>query len=193
MAEVAVEERRPQLNDLSSEDLAARSCSGCSDSFEVLTRRHRASILFFLQSKMGNPSDAEDVTQETFARVYQNLSRFDSKRSFKAWLYTIAGRLAASHYRKNGKVKTVSIDDLDIVEESVGPGDAERAEGLWSRSKGVLSGSVFDILWKRYGEGMTVGEIADATGQSRTGVAVALYRARVKLRKDKAFRTIGER
>ena len=194
---IAVEElpapaRRRELSKLSSEGLAVRAREGCSDSFEVLAGRHRNAVQAFLVRKTGNQHDAEDLTQETFSRVYRNLSKFDAERNFRSWLFTIAARLAISHYRKKGSVVTVSIDSLVIQEDGAEPGEQERADGLWGRARELLGDDLYRMLWHRYGQGFSIDEVARETGSSKTRIAVALYRARVKLRKDKTFRTMGD-
>jgi len=63
---------------------------------------------FFCATKAGvqfsapahaQPQDAEDLTQETFLRAYRSLYRYDPSLSFATWLFTIARRAAASHFR----------------------------------------------------------------------------------------------
>lgn len=51
-------------------------------------------MLFSLALKMlADEEEAKDVVQESFIRVWQNISDYDPQRSFSTWLYTIASRL----------------------------------------------------------------------------------------------------
>src|SRR6185295_1435674 len=52
--------------------------------------------------------DAEDLTQETFVRMFRALARYDPTRPFGAWLFTIASRLCIDHIRRS-RMKMVSM------------------------------------------------------------------------------------
>jgi RNA polymerase sigma-70 factor (ECF subfamily) len=56
--------------------------------------------------------DAEDITQETFVRVFRALDRYDQARSFEAWLFTITTRLSIDLLRRR-KVRPVSLTRRD--------------------------------------------------------------------------------
>jgi RNA polymerase sigma-70 factor (ECF subfamily) len=56
--------------------------------------------------------DAEDLVQETFVKVFRALERYDPERSFAAWIFTIASRLAIDHLRRR-RVQTVSLNVTD--------------------------------------------------------------------------------
>ena len=49
---------------------------------------------------LGESGEAEDATQETFLRVYKNLSRYDTTRPFKTWILSIASNHSIDRLRK---------------------------------------------------------------------------------------------
>ena len=55
----------------------------------------------FLFHFMGNASDAEDLTQETFLNLFRKLEMHDPRQKFTAWLITMARNLAISYHRKH--------------------------------------------------------------------------------------------
>ncbi len=58
--------------------------------------------IFNLAYRMtGSREDADDLTQETFIRAYQNLRRYDRSKKFFTWLYTIGINLIRNHLKKN--------------------------------------------------------------------------------------------
>jgi RNA polymerase sigma-70 factor (ECF subfamily) len=59
-------------------------------------------LLFFTNSK----NDAEDLTQETFIKVFKNYEKFQKKSSFKTWIFSIAKNIAMDHFQKR---KTLTI------------------------------------------------------------------------------------
>lgn len=60
--------------------------------------------------------EAEEVLNESFLKVFQNLQRYDPNQPFKAWLRTIVVNTAISYYRKHGKhtKERVSLEDAPV-------------------------------------------------------------------------------
>ncbi len=66
-----------------------------------LVARHGPGLTAVAARYLGNPSDAEDVVQEAFLRVWQNAARFDPTRAkASTWIYAIAIRLCIDRLRK---------------------------------------------------------------------------------------------
>src|SRR5947207_13667977 len=89
----------PEETEPSPEELARRCQAGCLESFEQLVRRYENQIFNFLRQFTHNQHDAEDLTQETFVKAYRGLHRYKSSLAFAPWLFVIARRTAASHFR----------------------------------------------------------------------------------------------
>ncbi|OIK09287.1 RNA polymerase subunit sigma-70 [Bacillus sp. MUM 116] len=69
------------------------------DSISAIYRLHYLDVYRFLICFSGNQNDAEDMTQEVFIRVLNNLSSFNSG-NLKTWIFAIAKHVAIDHYRK---------------------------------------------------------------------------------------------
>jgi RNA polymerase sigma-70 factor, ECF subfamily len=64
--------------------------------------RHAQKLLHCLVRSLQDESDAADLAQETFVKVYQNRARFDPRQKFTTWLYAIASNLVRkTRPRKN--------------------------------------------------------------------------------------------
>jgi RNA polymerase sigma-70 factor, ECF subfamily len=168
------------------EDLARRARSGCVASYEELARRFRPRLLHVVQRKLGGClEDAEDVTQETLARAWNRIGNFDGRGRFSTWLFTIALRAATDHHRRFGRRVTSTIDGQS-AESREGPEATahrrELSENLWGIAGRVLSESQYTVLWLRYGEGMSVGDVAKVVGKTSLGTRVLLHRARSLLK-----------
>src|SRR5262249_44943760 len=100
----------------SAEALAERAQGGCRESFEELVLRHEDRIFNFLHQFTRNRHDAEDLTQETFLKVYQNLHRYKPALAFAPWLFTIARRTAASHFRSAKPFEELSTEGESALE-----------------------------------------------------------------------------
>ena len=83
----------------SIDSLVEQARSGCAASFEGLVAHFEKRIFHYLYQMTRNAHDAEDLTQVTFLKAYQNLQRFQKDGAFHAWLFTIAKRTALNHIR----------------------------------------------------------------------------------------------
>jgi len=175
---------KPPVSDpLSDEELAADARAGSRSSFEELVHRYSLRLFHFLLPRVGTGQDTEDLVQETFLKVYRNIDRFDTAYKFSTWLYTIAVRLAIGFYRKNRTGGPTP--------ESAGtwadPQDAmireQESQNLWNTAK-TLRPDLYQALWLRYMEDLSLKEIAGVMKKSRVHVRVLLHRARLQLGKQ---------
>lgn len=90
-----------------------RLAAGESAVLDDLMSRHAQGLFNFLNRMLDNEDDANDLAQETFARVYQHASSFRPEARFNTWLYTIAGNLARNHYRWRGRHPALSLNAED--------------------------------------------------------------------------------
>jgi RNA polymerase sigma-70 factor (ECF subfamily) len=176
--------RHPAPAPTSDEELACRAQGGCAASFDQLLRRFQTPVLQFLRHR-GLGADAEDVTQETFLRAYENLHRYSRRWAFSAWLFTIARRTSINHRRRlrPGTNEAAAVDaarsaDAEPLEALV---TQESRQGLWDLATRVLSEEQTTALWLLYVEDMPVRSIASVLGRSRASVKIMLFRARRKL------------
>lgn len=168
------------MRGLSSEELAGRAKRGCQASFTELVRRYAPRLQTFLCRRNRNDHEVEDMVQDTLVKAYRNLDRYDDSWRFSTWLFTIAGRVAVSRHRR----KQPELDGLDPQVQMLAPDEAadrqEQRESLWAMAAELPAGQ-YRALWLRYGEDMSMKEIAAAMGKSQVCIKVSLYRARVSL------------
>ena len=84
-------------------------CQGSSTAFTELVRRYGGVVLGYLIQMCGNREQAEDFFQETFKRVHEKAHTFRGRR-LKPWLLTIATNTAINSFRKNKRLKVVSLN-----------------------------------------------------------------------------------
>ena len=148
------------------------------------------SLLRYLRRRVRDEHAAEDVLQETFLKAYRNLGRYDPSRSFATWIFTIATRLAASHFRS--RRLAAGMEGVDPPARGAGPFEAasrrEQHEGLWALASRVLADGQFTALWLRYAEDMTLDEVAAVMARSKGSVKVLLHRACRRLTRRAAGR-----
>lgn len=93
------------------EELISRFQNDDNDAFKEIVMRYKDRIVNFLFRFTGNNESAEDLSQDTFLKLYKNKHRYTETAKFSTWLYTIALNEAKSNYRKEKKLKTFSIND----------------------------------------------------------------------------------
>ena len=77
----------------SDDDLVELIRLGDEKAADELIKRYYRSILHYCRNHCFNQEKAEDLTQETFLKLFKNLSGYKGKRRFRAYLYTIANHL----------------------------------------------------------------------------------------------------
>ena len=105
------EEPKPKVSKNTIEDrgLVARAKKNDAKAFEKLERKYRKSVYYMLLKMVKNTDDAEDLTQEAFAKAFISIEKFDSKYAFSTWLFRIATNNTIDFIRKK-RVQTISID-----------------------------------------------------------------------------------
>ena len=79
-------------------ELLKRFRQGDPDAFEALFRQFQGEVYSWIVRIVRDPSTAEDLTVDTFWRIYRARGRFDSEKSFGAWARRIATNLAIDHF-----------------------------------------------------------------------------------------------
>lgn len=109
--------RYEELLRMSDEDLMAQFQAGTVEAFDILVSRYKDPLANYLYRFLGDPKEVEDLLQETFMRVYRNRHSYRRIAKFSTWLYTIAGNLARSEYRKRKRRRLYSLQSVNREEE----------------------------------------------------------------------------
>ena len=94
-------------------ELIQRSLTGDENAFAKLVRKYQKPVHALVWRKVGDFHVAEEITQDTFLRVYRKLATLKDPRRFAGWLYRIAARQCHAWLRKK-KIQTQSLEDTDI-------------------------------------------------------------------------------
>ena len=150
------------------EQLIGRHLAGDPAALEAVIQRHGPAILGVLRGLVG-PVEAEDLFQETFMRFLKNIGRYRHRGRLRAYLVTVARRLALDQLRKQKIRGEQSLDETNLV-PSAGEGSPElnaaeaeqrqRVEGALES----LSDKQREVLILHYFGGLTFREIARVTG-----------------------------
>jgi RNA polymerase sigma-70 factor (ECF subfamily) len=92
--------------------LVSNVLNGDTDSFSLLVSKYKDGIYNFIYKMTFSREDAEDILQEVFIRVYNNLYKYDNRWHFSTWLYRIALNVFKSHYSKKKKQRNIDYQEV---------------------------------------------------------------------------------
>ncbi|NQV16720.1 sigma-70 family RNA polymerase sigma factor [bacterium] len=120
-----------QVNLKTDEELIAEFQAGNENAFVELVDRYKDRLINFVYRFLNDMTDAEDLVQETFLKVYKNKHAYREIAKFSTWIYTIAGNLARSELRKRKRRKTYTMSDLSYADNEFTPVDTDKdTEGI---------------------------------------------------------------
>jgi RNA polymerase sigma-70 factor (ECF subfamily) len=174
-----------------------RLAGGQDGALNELMARHGPKLFKYLIRCLQNEEDAADIAQETFVRIYQHRSRFDSRQRFSTWLYSIATNLSRDRFRWRSRHPTVSLQAEDehsgitllqnLPDPEATPSQRmerdERAEAVRKAVAALPEELRIPLLLVEY-EGLSQVEIATILKCSAKAVEMRLYRARTRLREE---------
>lgn len=188
------EEHRQSDNDLMRELQAGRD-----GALSELIARWREPLFSFAYRYVHNAADADEVSQETFVRVYQHRERFRLDARFSTWLFAIAVNLCRNRARWRKRHPTVSLDgsandddenprrerlseDVDTATPEEQAASHERA-AVVRDAIGKLPHDLKTALLLFQYEGLSHQEIGEVLKCTPKAVETRIYRARRRLKK----------
>ena len=182
--------------ELSDEELCRRIAARDADAFELMVDRHQARAYRLACSILGNESDARDVSQDAFIRLYESAGSFDGRARFSTWFYRILVNLCIDNQRRNRwwrRLVPLASPGDDPAEPSFDPPSGEAGpEGAAMLSESIaklrpalkrLSPQQRAAVLLQTQEGFTSREIAAVLKCSENTARVHVHRAITQLRK----------
>ena len=166
---------------LTDRRIVRRVLRGHTDAFSVLVDRYGGMLHGFAYVHMGNASDAEDLVQETFIRLYQWLDRMTLESTVGPWLVAVARNLIADWARRNAR-EAAAIDQADHPGRAKQP-DAATAElhgALWNELAS-LDPDEREVLILSYFQGRRAKDVALLLGITPEAAWKRIQRARAEL------------
>lgn len=172
---------------MTDEELASRSAVGDGDAFRILVDRHVNRVYAYCARVTGNPSDAEDLVQDVFLRVWRNGERWDSERlPFKAWLMVIARRICIDHLRRRKRHPQVAIEGELLADPQPDPQQRAHERGVADKVQAALMNlpvSQRSALVLRYYQGYSNEEVAAILKVTVYALESLLKRGRANLQR----------
>ena len=95
------------------EVLVSRAQSGDTLAFDQLVVRYSPRLYGMIYHMTSNKEDANDLTQDVFAKAYRSLNHFHGRSSFYTWIYAIGTNMTLNFLKKRNRRAAWSLDNLD--------------------------------------------------------------------------------
>ncbi len=177
--------------------LIQRVLEGDDTAFSTLVQKYQKSIHALAWRKIGDFHIAEDITQDTLLKAYQELSTLNEPQRFASWLYVIASNYCKMWLRKRG-LSTESLENISstqlekttysefVIEEKERSAEETQREVV-KKLLAKLQESERTVMTLYYLGGMTHEEISEFLGVSVAAIKNRLYRARNRLKKEETM------
>jgi RNA polymerase sigma-70 factor (ECF subfamily) len=174
--------------------LMALVATGDDRAFEQLVERHQRLVVGTVGRMLGTSSDAEDIAQQVFVRIWKNAKRYEPRAKFTTWLLKITRNLVFNELRRRSRHPQVPLQSESEEEERPLKDDhaiAPDASLLDQELRGAVDAAIANlpetqrmaVILRRYEE-LSYEEIAEALDQSVSAVKSLLFRARTELREN---------
>ena len=161
--------------------------AGDANAFTILVDRYKDLVFTLAMRMLQNREEAEEVSQDTFLKVYRSLNKFKGDSKFSTWIYKVAYNSCLDQIKKNRKhqnnveineftqyqIKTID-NAFDVLVE-------EERNQIIQDCMNLLPSEDSFLLTLYYFEEQSLEEIANIVGLTANNVKVKLFRSRKKL------------
>jgi RNA polymerase sigma-70 factor (ECF subfamily) len=178
-------------------ELVDRLSRGETAAFRELVEAYKKKMYYFALDMVGDPADAEDISQEVFLKVFRSFSTFKQDAKLSSWLYRIAYNASIDHLRRKSitpeavqdEVLEASLHDGGFGDSSAAQDPARVAENklLQARIEKALqavSSQERAVFLMRHYNDLKLEEIAETMKISVGSVKSYLFRCLQKLRRE---------
>ena len=177
---------------LTEAEAVLRAQLGDAAAFERIYRLHSRRVYSLCLRMAGNPTEAEDLTQDVFLQLFRKISTFRGESAFSTWLHRMSVNIVLMRFRKKPKAET-SLDSLTNPEEESGRSPEEfgrpdlRLDGVIDRV--ALQAAISEsapgyraTFVLHYIQGYKHNEIAEILGCTPGNSKSQTHKARIRLR-----------
>jgi RNA polymerase sigma-70 factor (ECF subfamily) len=181
-----------KLRELSDEELILEFQKNNTEAaFNILVQRYKNPLTNFVFRFLGDYEACSDVVQETMIKVYRYKDSYSSVAKFSTWVYTIAGNLARTEYRRQRRRNIFSINDYgeehktyDLPDESYRPDvitDSGIKDEIIQKALLKVKETYREAVILRDIQGMSYEEISEILGVNEGTVKSRINRGRAQL------------
>lgn len=180
-----------KVKDLTDEKIVRAVRKGNKELFRELVKRYQRKLSVYLYHLVRNREETEDILQNVFIKVYDNLGKFDTRKKFSSWIYRIAHNEAVNIIKRKNWKKFISWEDitvkgdtLDLKSKEKSPLDnwiEKELKGEMQGALGKLPEQYREVLILRYFLEKNYEEIGEIIKKPVNTVGTLINRAKKKL------------
>lgn len=174
--------------------LMLRVKEGDVEAFELLVELHQSAVIGTVAKMLGGASEAEDIAQQVFIRIWKSAKRYQPKAKFTTWMFTITRNLVFNETRRRKRKPTVSVEEreeeshqqVEDVHSTTPDQDALHSElerAVDDAIQALPEKQRLAVVLRRYEE-MPYDEISRVLSMSVPAVKSLLFRARTQLKES---------
>jgi RNA polymerase sigma-70 factor (ECF subfamily) len=168
----------PQSHALPAGQLARQATGGDLDAFEQLIHRFQRRVYGFAYHHLRDATEAHDLTQEIFVKLYRNLGRYDGERPFEPWFWKLAANTTINYRRRRVPIPTETMEEeAQETPEAHNPHDPALVQALAQLDPSYR----LPILLHYYAD-LSLEQVAQTLNLSVAAVKSRMHRARAQLR-----------
>lgn len=172
-------------SELDDEALMGRVAGGDGAACRLLVDRHLGSIVNFSYRMLGDRTEAEDIAQETFLRLWKTASRWEPKAKLTTWLHRVARNLCIDRLRTRRDLPSSQVPErADTAAGASTQMERMQLDQAVGRALSVLSEGQRSAISLVYYQGMSNKEAAEVMGLQVDALESLLARGRRSLRKQ---------
>lgn len=160
---------------------------GDSSAFAILVERYKDLVYTIAYRMLKHREEAEEVSQDTFIKVYKSLHKFKGDSKFSTWIYKVAYNSCLDRLKKQKRTQhTVNIDEfteykIKTLDNALEHLEVKERQEAIKRCMDLLPADDNVLLTLFYFEELSLEEISKVTGITANTVKVRLFRSRKKL------------
>ncbi|WP_298556684.1 sigma-70 family RNA polymerase sigma factor [uncultured Algibacter sp.] len=161
--------------------------NGDTNAFAVLVDRYKDLVYTLTLRMLKNREEAEEVSQDTFIKIYKSINRFKGDSKFSTWIYRIAYNTSLDRLKKNRKhLNNVAIDEftehqVKTIDNALSQLETEERNQAIQKCIAQLPSDDAFLLTLYYFEDQSLDELSKVVGLTPNNVKVKLFRSRKKL------------
>jgi len=181
-----------QTQDKTDEELAVLTLENQGNFLYLLKRYEDKLMRYILRISNVSREEAEDILQDTFIKVYQNLNDFDPELKFSSWIYRITHNQVVSHHRRRqARPEGYKIELSDELANKLAadlntPREIDRGllrQGLEAALLNIDE-KYREVIVLKFFEGLDYREISDILKKPVGTIGTLINRAKIKLREE---------
>ena len=160
---------------------------GDNNAFSVLVERYKDLVFTLCLRMLKNREEAEEVSQDTFIKVYRSINRFKGNSKFSTWIYKVCYNACLDRLKKNKKhfndvpINQFTQHEIKTIDNALDNLEQEEYNKSIQDCIALLPKDDAFLLTLYYFEELSLEEISKTVGLTANNVKVKIYRSRKKL------------